>query len=65
METENNGRPIAELAYWNGEFIKALYFNYEGRFYGIDDNRNADIFDEAHDIYTDTGGFPWYLDAKR
>ena len=57
-----DGRLIAELAYWNGKFIKALYYNFEGRFYGIDDNRDADVFDESHDIYPLAGGSRWYLD---
>lgn len=60
-----DGSLIAELAYWNGEFIKALYYNCEGQFYGIDDNRDADVIEESHDIYTLTGGFPWYLDTNR
>ena len=57
-----DGILIAELAYWNGKFIKALYYNREGRFFGIDENRDADVLEEAHDIHDVVSQYPWYLD---
>ena len=59
-----DGNLIAELAYWNGTFIKALYYNCEGRFFGIDENRDADVLYESHDVYSIVSRFPWYLDTR-
>lgn len=52
---------VAELAYWNGVFIKALYYNQEGHFDGISEDRSTDVFEDSYWHYHNTGVFQWYL----
>jgi hypothetical protein len=57
---------VAEKAYWNGVFIKALYYDGQGHFDGIYEDRDADVFNEAfwHYIGERTEDTPWYLDQQ-
>lgn len=59
-----DGHLVAEKAYWNGAFIKALYYDDCGRFDGIYDDRDADVLNEAfwHYIGFRTAEKPWYID---
>lgn len=47
--------------YWNGIFIKALYYNQEGHFDGISEDRSTDVFEDSYWHYHNTGVFQWYL----
>ncbi len=60
-----DGHLIAELAYWDEVFIKALFYNREGLFYGITEDRQINILDEAFWIYDIYGSYNWYSDTKR
>lgn len=56
-----NGKLAAELAYWNGVFIKALYYDDKGFFCEIDDDRNADILSEVYMHFHFNDRSRWYL----
>lgn len=57
-----DGKLAAELAYWNGVFIKALYYH-DGHYDGIDNNRDQNVlwqtFIHERSSQLET---PWYID---
>ena len=60
-----DGHLVAELADWNGTLIQVLYYDLDGHFMGIKEERNydrvfQDIWDNCHNDRT----FKWYLDTK-
>lgn len=55
-----NDKLLAELAYWNGKFIKARTYNNRGALVNQYNDRNMNILDQAfYDYYSST---KWYVD---
>ena len=38
---------VTEMAYWEGVFIKSLFYSMDGRFCGISTDREIDVYDES------------------
>jgi len=60
-----DGHLVAELAYWNGVLIKALYYDYHGHFLGIKEERNIDtVFKDVYENCRGGSPFKWYLGTE-
>lgn len=60
-----NGRLAAELAYWNGTLIKALYYDEDGHFRGIKEERDADqVLLDIWRNYDYKNPLKWYLGTE-
>lgn len=59
-----DGKPVAEQAFWNGTPIKTLYYDSNGHFHGIYEERDVDVMKAAYWHYYPYNPYPWYLDRK-
>ena len=61
----HDGELMAELAYWNGVFIKALYYQ-NGHFDGINDDCNQNVFEEINERFCNGSQMknPWYINPQ-
>lgn len=55
-----NGKLLAEMAYWDGVFIKARTYNRSGSMVSVYADRNVDLWDQTYYDYTESP--MWYVE---
>lgn len=57
-----DGKLLAEMAYWNGKFIKLRTYNHQGSMVGLYKDRDIDILNQAYEDYDVSPA--WYVENQ-